>query len=490
MFNLLLFTPLLAALICLSFPKKPLVVALNVIAACGLLIFGWSTAYKIFTTGASLYWQGLFQLDALNAYIILVVSSVGFLGCIYSLGYMEQELKIGKLNERRFGRYFFWLYLFIFTMLVMVSANNMGVMWVAVEGSTLATALLVGFNNNKASLEAAWKYIVLCSVGITFALLGTILVYFAGVRVMGGVAYALNWTELIKVAGQLNPKLLKLAFVFILVGYGTKAGLVPMHTWLPDAYSQAPSPISALLSGVFLNCALYGVIRYHIILKSSAQVGAGYSTGLLMFFGILSLVFVVPFFLIQHDFKRLLAYSSVEHMGIITVALGFGSKLALLGAFLHMAYHAMTKSAMFFTEGNLLQKYKTKKLHKIRGAIKLMPVTGIMLVLGTLAITGVPPFGIFSTEFLIISSGFTQGHFALSAVMLLCIAFIFAGFIHYISRMAMGNPPARAEVGEISRLSASVAVIPLLVVLLAGLYLPHQIKEVLDQVVTVVGGNN
>ncbi|HZW83492.1 MAG TPA: hypothetical protein VFF14_08760, partial [Candidatus Deferrimicrobium sp.] len=215
MFNLLIFTPLLAALLCLSFPRKSLVITVNVIAACGVLFFGWGTAFKIFSTGASMYWQGLFYLDALNAYIILIIASVCFFGCIYSLGYMGQELKIGELTEKRFGRFFFWLYLFIFTMLLVVSANNLGVMWVAVEGTTLATALLVGFNNNKASLEAAWKYIVLCSVGITFALLGTILVYFAGVRVMGGVAYALNWTELVKVAGQLDPRLLKLAFVFI-----------------------------------------------------------------------------------------------------------------------------------------------------------------------------------------------------------------------------------------------------------------------------------
>lgn len=488
MFYCLLLTPLLAALICLFLPKQRAVTVVSVLTAVTMIILAASTALEIFSTGAKLYWQGLFYLDALNAYMILIIAMIGFFSVIYSLGYMGQELNAKELSEKRFGRYFFWLYLFILTMLLVVSSNNLGVMWVAVEGTTLATALLVAFNNNKGSLEAAWKYIVLCSVGITFALIGTILLYFAGYKVMGGAAYALDWTELAKRAVQLDPKLLKLSFIFILVGYGTKAGLAPMHTWLPDAHSQSPSPISALLSGVLLNCALYAIIRYDIIMKNS-KLGNGYSSELLLFFGLLSLGFVVPFILIQHDFKRLLAYSSVEHIGIMATALGLGSKLALTGAFLHMFYHALTKSTMFFTAGNLMQKYKTKKIHRIKGALKLLPVTGVILLLGTLAITGVPPFGIFGTEFLIVSSAFLQGHFVITALMLLFIAAIFAGFLYHVSKMAMGNPPARMETGEVNPISAYVSVLPLLIVLVAGLYLPHPVKDIINQVISVVGGS-
>ncbi|HWJ02993.1 MAG TPA: proton-conducting transporter membrane subunit, partial [Verrucomicrobiae bacterium] len=320
--GILLATPLVVALTCLLVPRRKVAVYANAIGAGVILVLGLIIAGRVFLNGKQYWFGGFLYFDALNAYILATISIVGFMGCLYSIGYMGKEVDEGVIDAKKFGRYFFWLHLFIFAMLMVVSVNNLGVLWVFVEGTTLATALLVGFYHTKASLEAAWKYIIICSVGITFALFGTILIYFAGTKAMGSVGYALNWTELVRNAASLDPKLLKLAFVFILVGYGTKAGLVPMHTWLPDAHSQAPSPVSALLSGVLLNCALYGIIRFHIILSQS-PVGSGYSAGLLILFGVLSVGFVVPFILIQHDIKRLLAYSSIEHMGLITLGIGF-----------------------------------------------------------------------------------------------------------------------------------------------------------------------
>ena len=277
---------------------------------------------------------------------------------------------------------------FLFTMVLALSVKNMGIMWIAIEATTLASAFLVGFYNHKHALEAAWKYVIICSVGIAIALLGIIFLHLSSIDVLKSQQF-LDWTALYDNAKSLKSSIARFAFIFILIGFGTKAGLAPMHTWLPDAHSQAPSPISALLSGVLLNSAMYAIFRTTAIVNRNLG-GSVYTGRLLMAVGILSMLTAAIFILTQKDYKRLLAYSSIEHMGIIAVSLGIFTPLSVFGALLHMINHSLTKSMLFLSSGNILQKYNTKQIRKIKGVLKLLPVSGTAFLLGLFAIAGTP----------------------------------------------------------------------------------------------------
>lgn len=336
------------------------------------------------------------------------------------------------------------------------------------EATTLASALLVGFYGKKSSIEAAWKYVIICTVGITFALLGTVFLYAAASDAAGG--HGLSWPALVSAASTMDPKLLKLAFVFALVGYGTKAGLVPMHTWLPDAHSQAPTPISALLSGVLLNCAVYGIIRFHTL--ATLGLGPAFSSNLLLYFGLASMGVAAPFILLQHDFKRLLAYSSVEHIGIIAAGIGFGGTLGLYGAMLHMVNHALAKSLLFFLVGDITQKYGTRKIRRIEGLLRAMPLTGALFLAAIFAITGSPPFGVFLSEITILSAGFARGSIVPSVLFILFVALVFTGAMYYAGRMIFGGLPRRVSQGEGGGIAVAAAAVPMLLVLVHGLLRP------------------
>jgi len=371
----------------------------------------------------------------------------------------------------------------MFTMLL-VGVTNSLILWIAIEMTTLFSVPLITIYTKKTSIEAAWKYLIICTVGITFALFGTILTYYATIQVLGEGGSELNWASLLAIADQFDPTLMKIAFVFILVGYGTKVGFAPMHTWLPDAHSEAPSPVSALLSGVLLNCAMYGIIRFHTI--TSASVGTEFTSNLLIMFGLLSLGIATPFIIMQDDYKRLLAYSSVEHMGIIALGFGFGGVLGIFGALFHMFNHAVTKSLMFSVAGNILHKYETKKIYEVSGVVKSMPYTGPMLVIGGLAITGSPPFSIFLSEFTILAAGFSQGYILTSVLVLLFIITIFVGFFNHINRMAFSKPPEGITVGDVSRWSLGAMLILIVLITVTGVYIPPQFSDMIMQVVDVV----
>ena len=482
----LLVVPVVVAFLCAACGVKRILEILNLLGAG--VIFGLAVAVsrRVFSDGPVTGLQGHIYIDALSAFIILIIGLVGLAVAFYTVGYLRQEVAHGEVAEDRLRWYYFWFFIFIFTMLLVVAARNLGVMWAAIEATTLASALLVGYYNKEHSLEAAWKYIIICTVGIVFALFGIMIMYFAAVPVLGEGNRALDWTNLYQAANSLDPKLLKLAFIFILVGYGTKAGLAPMHTWLQDAHSQAPSPVSAMLSGVLLNCAVYGIIRAHMIV--SRGVGMPYSANLLLIFGLISLGVALPFIILQHDFKRLLAYSSVEHIGIITAAVGFGGRLALYGAMLHMFNHAVTKSLMFFVAGNVTQKYRTKKIARIKGVLKTMPVTGVVLLIGTLAITGLPPFSIFLSEFTVLSAGFAQGRYLTAGLLLLLITLIFVGIIYYVCKMAFGEPPEKLARGEIGVMSGIAVLLPVILLVVLGLYIPPFFNRMLIQAAAVIGG--
>jgi len=380
-------------------------------------------------------------LDILSAVFILVTSVVAFAAALYSIAYISKDIRENIMPRRKAGFYYLLFNLFCFSMFCVPAVNNLGMLWVAIEMTTLISAFLVGFYNSKESVEAAWKYIIICSVGIAFALLGTILYSYA--FSISGLNKSLNWSDMMPVAHVLDKNILKIAFIFILVGYGTKAGLAPMHTWLPDAHSQAVAPISALLSGVLLKTAVYAILRFGIILIKSGEMA--YFTHLMILFGVISLVISSGFILIQKDLKRLLAYSSIEHIGIIAIGFGLGSPLAISGAILHIFNHAVTKSLMFFGAGNIVSAYKKHNMNSIRGVIKVLPFTGILMLLGMFALTGFPPFSIFISEIMIITAAFTKGSYIIASLMLFFLSVIFGAFIFYFGKMFFGNLPKGME---------------------------------------------
>jgi hydrogenase-4 component F len=371
--------------------------------------------------------------------------------------------------------------LFNFTMLLALLTNNMGILWVALEGATLATVLLVSLYRTPASLEAAWKYFILCGVGIAQALFGTILLYFAAEKVLGAGGGALLWTELNGVKGELEPTVLSLAFVFLLVGYGTKVGLVPLHNWLPDAHAEGPTPVSAVLSGLLLNVALYAVVRCKVLVEASAHTS--FAKELMMGFGLLSVVVAAFLLSRQKDIKRLFAYSSIEHMGIITFAFGMGGLVANFAGMLHMTVHSLTKSAIFFAVGHATQKAGTQMIDGIRGLITLSPMIGWAFALGALAILGMPPFGVFASEFLILTTAMRDQPWA-TPFLLIALGIAFAAVFSKVQPMVFGET-------SLQRLPERPALIPVFVhlglVLMLGLWIPPYLAEWYRQAARLIG---
>jgi len=482
MIKYLLLAPVLTGILCLISKKQKQIEAINLLGSTATLLLGLALVVSVFQDGVIVTWKDVVFADAFSAYLVLIVSLVGFATSVYSIGYMGYEIKHGAMDLKRLRLYYCLFHMFMFSMLLVGVTNILG-LWIAIELTTLVSAPLVILYSKKSSVEAAWKYLIICTVGITFALFGTILTYYAAVQVFEGSEEAIDWASLVSVADQFDPVLMKIAFIFVLIGYGTKAGLAPMHTWLPDAHSEAPTPVSAMLSGVLLNCAMYAIIRFRTL--TAPSTGTEFTSSLLIAFGLLSVGIAVPFILLQKDYKRLLAYSSVEHMGIIAIGIGFGGVLGISGALLHMFNHAMTKPLMFFGAGNVLLKYGTKEIDKVSGVVRSMPLTGTMLLLGGLAITGSPPFGIFVSEFMVLAAGFSHGNIIATVLVLLFIIMIFAGFFNHISRMALGTPNPDVK-GEVSRWTLGAMVLLMVFVLVPGLYIPPQLYEMIMKVVEVL----
>jgi hydrogenase-4 component F len=361
--------------------------------------------------------------------------------------------------------------LFSFTMLLALTTNNLGILWVATEAATLATVLLVSVYRTAASLEAAWKYFILCGVGIAQALFGTVLLYMAAERAGVGQAGALLWTQLDAVKASLDPRIMAIAFAFLFVGYGTKVGLVPVHNWLPDAHAEGPTPVSAVLSGLLLNVALYAVLRCKVL--TDGALGTALAGQLMMGFGLLS-VLVAAFFLSrQRDVKRMFAYSSIEHMGLITFAFGIGGPVATFAGLLHMTVHSLVKSAIFFAVGHAAQQAGTQVMSEIRGLMRSSPTVGWGLMIGSLAILGMPPFGVFASEFLILTTAIAQQPWA-APILLVSLGVSFAAIFGKVQAMVFGEPAA-------ARLPHRPALVPvfthLALVLLLGLYIPPYLAD-------------
>jgi hydrogenase-4 component F len=458
---------------------------LNSLALVLLTLSGGWTIRQTLMQGSYEYGSGILYLDALSALLLGVIIVIAVYVILFSLGYMEKEVHEKKLPRASLKWYYFWIWIFMATMLLVVSTPNLGIIWVGIEGTTLATTLLVGFYRNKKAVEAAWKYLILCTVGISFALLGTMLLFAAAAPHLGQSLTALDWRMLPKVAGLLDQNLVRLGVLFTVVGYGAKVGLAPMHAWLPDAHSQAPSPVSALLSAVLLNCALYAILRWYSMARLTT-LGPDFVGKILMSFGFLSLALMVAFILLQKDVKRLLAYSSVEHMGILAIGFGLGTKEAVWGASLHLLLHGLTKANLFVIIGSLVQKTGTRQIPRIRGIFKVWPYTGLIMILGLLGITGTPPFGTFRSELSILSGLYKTGHPLLGFLALLCLTLIFAGFLYHFLQMLFGKPRGNYQAGE--SVTTLALAVPILIVLFLGLFIPQSLNQALNQVVKVILG--
>ena len=447
--------------------------------ACALLLVDQVVIHGPQTAGG-----GFFFIDALSASLILIVALVSLTAAFHSIGYVREDVVRGELLASHARSYYVWFHLFVATMYVVLTANNLGVVWVAIEATTITSAFLVALYRKAEALEAAWKYLILCSVGIAFALLGLIILYSAAQSVYGPGNNRLDFTFLVHAPQGLPGHLLLLAFVLTLVGYGAKVGLVPLHFWLPDAHSQAPAPISAMLSGALLNTALYGILRLVIIAQHSGVPPL--VPHLCLAFGLLSLIVAFPFLLLQQDIKRMLAYSSVEQMGVVIFGVGIGGEAGYLAAVLQMFNHAMVKSTLFLGAGNLTQQYRSKQLSRMRGALRQSPFSGVVFLIATLALTGSPPFSLFSSEYALSAAGFAGGHAIVTAVMLLLLASLFGVMVYQMGRLLFGDP-ARA-VARVSPWMTWPLLVPMAFAVLFGVFIPLPFQELFHHAALVLAG--
>lgn len=428
---------------------------------------------------------GLLRLDALGAIFLLTVGLVYGLTALYTVGYLRSDEELPDFPT--FNRNFFVLLnLFGWTMLLVPCLNNLAGLWIAVELTTIVSALLVAVEGTDTSLEAAWKYIIIASSGLALALLGIVVIYYAGIRTLGA-SYQPDWTTLMAAAPRLPVGLMELAFVLSLIGFGAKVGIVPMHTWLPDAHSEGPTPVSAMLSGALLVDALYAVFRIYVIV---AHAGAGATAhALLLGFGVLTLGVAAFFVLRQRNYKRLLAYSSVENMGLLAVATAFGGPIALYGMLLHVLNHAATKSMVFFGAGGVLRRYETKQIDEVSGIIGTMPVTGPLLLGAVLALGGMPPFGMFRSEMLMLAGGFNREQNVAAAIFLVFVNLLFLGLIFHFTRMILRRAPTDPARGDVNGLMLAAMGLDMIVVVGLGLGVPGPLNLLLQQAAAIFGGN-
>jgi hydrogenase-4 component F len=471
----ILIVPLIAAAVLAVLPGYRLTASLNVVAALAT-----------FLLSVSLFWtephSGDYLLvDDLNRVFIVLTTFVALTTSVFSASYIGHEIEIGRLSPRSVRFYHAMYQMLMFAMNLALTANNIGLMWVAIEVATLTTVLMVGIYRTHEALEAAWKYFILGSVGIALALFGTILVYMAARPVIGEGLNAMVWTVLVRHAAQFDAPLLNVAFVFLLLGYGTKVGLAPLHAWLPDAHAEGPTPISAVLSGLLLNVALYALLRFKMLLAlNPASIAPG---PLMVTMGLISCVFAAFMLYRRRDIKRMFAYSSIEHMGIIVFAFGMGGPIANFAALLHMTMHSLTKSAIFFTVGHIAQVKGTQKIADMGGLTVTNPLLGWALVVGVVAIAGLPPMGIFMSEFLVVSSTFARQPL-LAILLAFGILVALGGLFLRLNTIAFGEPRGPSE-------PAHASYVPMFahfaIVFAAGIYMPPGLVAGFENVARLLG---
>ncbi len=470
-----LLIPALAAAVLAVLPGYRLTARLNVLASLASFLAALSLFFARPPSGSYLL------VDDLNNVFIVLTTFVGFTTSVFSASYIGHEIENGRLTATHLRFYHAMYQVLMFAMNLALVANNIGLLWVAIELATLTTVMMVGIYRTHEALEAAWKYFILGSVGIALALFGTILIYMAARPVIGEGLDAMVWTALVAHAGDFDPALLNVAFVFLLLGYGTKVGLAPLHAWLPDAHAEGPTPISAVLSGLLLNVALYALLRFKMLLAVNPLALA--PGPLMVTLGLVSLVFAALMLFRRRDIKRLFAYSSIEHMGIITFAFGMGGPLANFAGLLHMTMHSLTKSAIFYAVGHIAQVKGTQKIADMGGLTQSNPLLGWGLVAGVVAIAGLPPLGIFMSEFLIVSSTFARAPLLAVPLVAGLLIGLSALFLR-LNGMAFGEPCGEAT-------PARASFVPMFahlgLVLTAGIYLPPQLVVWFQNVARLLG---
>jgi len=492
----LLLVPVITAAAAYFARRRVVMEIANLVGFAAFFLLAVALAGKVLADGTVSLANGFFYADALSALMILLTAGVSLLCAAYAVGYLRADERTGVLDEldaegdkaiARLRMYYTLTPLLVFSMLFVTVANNLGVMWAAVEATTLASVLLVTFYGRITSLEAAWKYAIIGGVGLSMALFGTVVAYYAAHQLAGSDALAgLNWSVLVQHAGQLDKQSMRLAFVLILLGYGAKAGLAPMHTWKPDVYSEAPVPSAAIMSTAMLNCALYALIRFYIL--TSRCLGPEFPGRLLLIFGMLSMGIAVPFVLVQKNYRRLLAYSTIDHSGIMVTALGIGSMMGSLGLMLHMTFHTVAKSLLFLCAGNVYQHFGTDVFAKIKGGVmKAMPLTGVVFLMALLAVVGMPPFSLFQSEFLIVRAAFVHGHVLVGVLFVLFGAGVFTGALMHVSGMILGpGGEVAAAPKQPWRNGSLVAMAVVLVVI--GFWIPGPLLELIHRAAAVVSG--
>ncbi|WP_367852499.1 proton-conducting transporter transmembrane domain-containing protein [Rhodanobacter lycopersici] len=467
---ILLLAPLLVVVLGLAVRRPRFSEYLNLAASVATLLIAAPLPFAAGLPATLL--GGYLIVDPLGAWVAMCVAVVYLLSSIYAIGYMRRDVH----RQTQLPLFYALLAGFALTMLAAPLVNSIGVYWIAIELTTLVSTFLVGFERNAESMEAAWKYIIVVSSGISLALLGTTLLYWGGTFVYGET-YRLTWASLVQAAPHMPPVLLKLGFLLTLIGYGTKVGLAPMHTWLPDAHSEGPAPVSAMLSGALLNTAMLGIVRFLAATDAAGQ-GALPHTALVVL-GVLSLLVGALFIVRQTQIKRLMAYSSVEHMGVLALGFGFGGPLGVAGALYHMINHSLAKPLLFFGAGNAMHRYGSKRIADMRGVWRVFPVSGALWLCGAVAITGAPPFGLFLSEFTVLRAGWATPYLWAAIVMLVLLIVIFVGFLNHFRVMYLAAParaPANHLADESVRWHAAWRVLPmalpLVPLLLLGLWWP------------------
>ncbi len=481
-----LLAPLLAALLALLFGWRPFVAWSAVVAS--LAILGSGVVAAILTVdGSAIALAGTLRVDALSAVMLLVIGGVALIATWASVGYMRHELDAGHTNAAGAQQYGVLVPLFLCAMALAVLASNLGVMWAAVEATTIVTAFLVGHRRGRAAVEASWKYVIICSVGIALAYLGTVLVYYASQHADIGFRGTLDWVQLAAHAGQLDPGVMRIAVPLLILGFGTKAGLVPMHSWLPDAHSEAPAPVSALMSGVLLSVAVYALLRYRVIAVAALDLES--VRVLLLIVALASIAVAASLLIAQKDYKRLLAYSSIEHMGLATVGVAVGTPLAVAALLLHVLGHGLAKAVLFCASGRILASEGTTKIADVRGLMSRRPTLAGVFAFGLAALLGLPPFSLFASELALARATANAGLFWVVIVAFLLLLVVFIAIAGHVAGMLFGrnvddpSPPVGRHVG---RGALAPLVVGLIALAILGI-VAQPLGAVLKAAATIVG---
>lgn len=488
--ELLLLVPLVAAVVMAIVPSKsaPVAVyeALHTVSVVVVCVLGVFLALNVMATNDNIFaLSKWFNMDALAAIFVILIGVIGCMTGLFSIPYIRHDIEAGNLDKGQTKIYYVFFSLFVFTMLMAALSNNIIMMWASVEATTLSTVFLVAaYSKKKLSLEAGWKYIIVCTAGVAFGLYATVLTFADANTVLSNSTDAVLWTSILPVAHQFDPMLMSIAFVFAVIGFGTKAGLFPMHTWLPDAHSEAPSPVSALLSGVLLKCALLVIIRFYVL--TCQAVGPEFPQLVMLIIGALSVVVAAVSMYAQNDLKRKLAYSSCENVGFVALCLGFGGPIGVVAALLHCIFHGFTKALMFCLSGNILMTYGTRDLKKIKGVAHVAPFTGTLLGVGFFALAGMPPFAMFTSEITAFIAGIASHLVWLVVVVGLALTIVMAACVKVVTGSVLSKAPEGMEKGDVPAFAFVPEIILLVAILWFGIAMPQPIIQGVENATGIV----